>query len=86
MSKERRPPAGNHHILPNPAGGWNVRRGGGNRASGHFQTKTEAVNRGREISRNAGTELKIHNRDGRIAQSDSHGRDPRSYGRKLVTV
>jgi hypothetical protein len=34
-----------------------------------------AVDRGREISRNQGTELRIHNKDGRIAQSDSHGRD-----------
>jgi hypothetical protein len=31
----------------------------------------------REISRNAHTELKIHNLDGRIGQSDSHGHDPR---------
>jgi hypothetical protein len=30
------------------------------------------------MSRNAGTEFKIHNRDGRIAQSDSHGNDPRN--------
>ncbi|MCC0050129.1 MAG: DUF2188 domain-containing protein, partial [Rhodobiaceae bacterium] len=36
------------------------------------------VQRAREISRNADTELKIHNRDGRIAQSDSHGNDPRN--------
>lgn len=78
MSKGQRPPSGTHHIVPDPAGGWNVRRGGADRTSGHFETKTEAVNRGREISRNAGTELKIHNLDGRIAQSDSHGRDPRS--------
>ncbi|MBU8541774.1 hypothetical protein J3S20_28335 [Roseomonas tokyonensis] len=28
------------------------------------------------MSRNAGTKLRIHNRDGRIAGSDSHGRDP----------
>ncbi len=30
----------------------------------------------REISRNQKTELVIHNMDGRIAQSDSHGNDP----------
>lgn len=65
-----------HHVVPNPAGGWDVRRGGGERASGHFDTKTQAVDRGREISRNQGTELRIHNRDGRIASSDSHGNDP----------
>ena len=58
--------------------GWNVRRGGAERASGHVDTKAEAIDRGRDISRNAGTEFKIHNRNGRIAQSDSHGNDPRN--------
>ena len=31
----------------------------------------------REVSRTQRTELKIHNRDGRISQSDSHGGDPK---------
>ena len=70
--------SGTHHVVPNPGGGWNVRRGGAERASGLFDTKQKAVDRGREISRNAGTEFKIHNRDGRISQSDSHGNDPRN--------
>ena len=74
----RRKGSGTHHVTPNPGGGWDVRRGGAERASGHFDTKREAVDRGREISRNAGTEFKIHNRDGRISRSDSHGNDPRN--------
>ena len=65
-----------HHIVPNSEGGWDVKRGGAGRASGHFDTKQEAVDRGREVSRNQGTELRIHNRDGRIARGDSHGHDP----------
>ncbi len=65
-----------HHVVPNPSGGWDVKRGGGERASGHFATKAQAVDRGREISRNQGTELRIHNLDGRISSSDSHGNDP----------
>jgi len=67
---------GTHHVVPNSDGGWDVRRGGAARASGHFDKKREAVDRGREISRNAETELKIHNRDGKISGSDSHGNDP----------
>ena len=70
--------SGTHHIVPNSGGGWDVRRGGADRVSGHFDTKREAIDRGREMSRNAGTEIKIHNRDGRIGQSDSHGNDPRT--------
>lgn len=65
-----------HHVVPSPGGGWDVKRGGAERASGHFETKREAISQGREVSRSQGTELRIHNRDGRIAQSDSHGRDP----------
>jgi hypothetical protein len=65
-----------HHVVPNAGGGWDVKRGGSSRASVHTDTKQQAVDRGREISRNQGTEFRIHNKDGRIASSDSHGRDP----------
>jgi Uncharacterized protein conserved in bacteria (DUF2188) len=65
-----------HHVVPNPDGGWDVKRGGGERASGHFDTKAEAVNAGREISRNQGTKFLIHGKDGVIQSSDSHGNDP----------
>jgi hypothetical protein len=70
--------SGTHHVVPNSDGGWDVRRGGAERSSGHFDTKREAIDRGREMSRNAKTEFKIHNKDGQISQSDSHGNDPRS--------
>lgn len=65
-----------HHVVPNKDGGWDVARGGASRSSGHFETKREAIDRGREISRNQGTEFRIHNKDGRIGSSDSHGGDP----------
>ena len=65
-----------HHVVPNSDGDWDVKRGGAARASSHHDTKQDAIDRGREISRNQGTELRIHNRDGRIAGSDSHGGDP----------
>lgn len=65
-----------HHVVPNPQGGWDVKRGGASRASSHHDTKKEAVGAGRTVSRNQGTELRIHNRNGRIAESDSHGNDP----------
>lgn len=65
-----------HHVVPNPSGGWDVKRGGASRASTHHDTKREAIDRGREISRNQNSEFRIHNRDGKIARSDSHGNDP----------
>ena len=65
-----------HHVVPNPDGGWDVKRNGAQRSSGHFETKEEAVNAGRQISQNQGTELVIHGMNGRIQSSDSHGNDP----------
>lgn len=72
-----------HHVVPNSGrGGWDVKRGGSSRSSGHFNIKqdavdaVDAVDAAREISRNQRTELKVHNRNGQIAESDSHGRDP----------
>lgn len=65
-----------HHVVPNPDGGWDVKRGGASRASSHHDTKQQAIDRAREITRNQNTELRIHNRNGRISRSDSHGGDP----------
>jgi len=69
-------PRKTHHVVPDADGGWNIKKGGGERSSGHFDRKQDAENRAREISRNQNTELVIHNRDGKIARSDSHGNDP----------
>lgn len=63
-----------HHVVPNPNGGWDVKRGGGKKASVHAETKKEAVDKGRQISRNQKTEFLIHGKDGKIQQSDSHGK------------
>lgn len=65
-----------HHVVPNPNGGWDVKRNGAGRASAHTDTKQEAIDRGRVISRNQDTEFIVHNKDGRISGSDSHGNDP----------
>jgi uncharacterized protein YdaT len=64
------------HVVPNnQSGGWDIKQGGGQRSSGHFDTKKDAVNRAREISKNQETELVIHNKDGKIGIKDSHGND-----------
>ena len=65
-----------HHVVPSREGGWEVKRGGAQRASSHHDTKQQAIDSARQVSQNQGTELRIHNKDGRIASSDSHGHDP----------
>lgn len=64
-----------HHVVPNPDGGWDVKRDGADRSSGHFGTKQDAVDAGRKISQHQGTEFVVHNKDGKIAGKDSHGHD-----------
>ncbi len=65
-----------HHVVPDPNGGWNVKKGGGERASRHADTKAEAEKIARGISQRQKTELVIHGKDGKIQRKDSHGNDP----------
>ena len=67
-----------HHVVPNPDGGWDVRKANADRVSIHTETKQEAVDEGRRISRNQRTEFVIHGLNGQIQQKDSHGNDPES--------
>lgn len=65
----------NQHVVPHE-GGWAVKGAGAQRATEVFDRKTEAVDRGRQIAINQGTELLIHGKDGQIQSKDSHGHDP----------
>jgi hypothetical protein len=65
-----------HHVVPHD-GDWAVRRNDSERVSRQFDNKQDAIDWARDQSRQQGTELFIHNRDGRISQRDSHGHDPR---------
>lgn len=73
MSSKKGPDT--HHVVPNPSGGWDIKRGGAARATRHHDNKQDAIDQAREVSRRQGTELRIHNKDGRISSSDSHGGD-----------
>jgi hypothetical protein len=67
------------HVVPNPSGGWDVKKPGSKRASSHESTQADAVVRARDIVRNAGGgEVRIHDRKGRIRDSDTipPGNDP----------
>lgn len=65
----------NQHVVPHKDG-WAVRGAGSQRASSVHPTQREAIEAGRNIVRNQGTELFIHDRHGRIRERDSHGNDP----------
>ena len=64
------------HITPNTNGGWDAKDTGNKKVSRHFDTKKETVDWARSHSTRIGSELVVHNQNGRIAQKDSHGNDP----------
>lgn len=63
------------YVQPRGRGGWEVVRERHERASAVTRTKAEAIVRAREIVDNlGGGEVRIKNRDGRLADSDTQGR------------
>lgn len=71
MAKKR-----DYHVVPSPRGGWSVRREGVDQISGHFDRKSDAMERGRTLAREHRSDLVEHGRDGRIRSNDSYGRNP----------
>lgn len=70
MSKNTR------HVVPNPDGGWDSKKGGAERASRHFETKKDAEQYSRDLAKKEGSELYIHGKDSKIQRKDSYGNDP----------
>ena len=69
----------NRDVVPSEGGGWDVVAPDGKRASAHADTQKAAVDRARQIVKNAGGgEVRIHGRDGQIRDSDTiaPGNDP----------
>ncbi|MBB6020359.1 hypothetical protein HNR77_001420 [Paenibacillus sp. JGP012] len=65
----------NQHVVPH-GDKWAIKGAGNDKATRVTDTKREAKDIARQISRNQGTELFIHGKDGRIQSRDSHGNDP----------
>lgn len=65
----------NQHVVRNGKQ-WCVRGAGNSKRTATFETQGEAIDRGRDIARNQGSELIIHGRNGRIRDRNSYGNDP----------
>jgi Uncharacterized protein conserved in bacteria (DUF2188) len=65
-----------HHVVPNPSGGWSVKKGGASRASKVFKTQVDAVDYAKDQAKKAHSELYVHRKDGTIRERDSYGNDP----------
>ena len=64
----------NQHVTPNGEL-WQVIGAGNSKATKLFPTQKEAIDYGREIAKNQGSELIIHNKQGQIRDKDSYGND-----------
>jgi len=62
-------------VTPRPDG-WAVKTDGASRAAKVTSTQKEAIDIGKRIAQNQGTDLTIHGRDGKIRSKDSYGPDP----------
>ena len=65
-----------HHVVPNKEGGWDLKKGGGEKSIKHFDRKQDAIDYGRNVSKNQNSEFIVHKKDGTIQNPDSHGGDP----------
>lgn len=70
------------YVVPGPNGkGWDVVKEAHERASGHFDTQKEAIDRAREIVEKTGRgkgEVRIMGQDGKFRDSDSGSRNETS--------
>jgi len=66
-----------YHVTKNQGTGWDVKKEGGKKASANFDTKQEAVQRGRGLAKNAPLgQIKIHGQNGKIQTEHTYGKDP----------
>lgn len=71
-----------NHVVPSKSRGWAVRKSGAIRATRSFETKKEAIEYARSISRKEKTELYIHKKDGTIQNRNSYSHAPLPSGDK----
>lgn len=67
------------HVVPNPKGGWNIKKPDAGKASKHTRTQSEAVDRARQIGQEHRWRRVAHPWQGRKDPRLGHGRArPRS--------
>lgn len=64
-----------YHVVPDN-NGWNVVKNNASRISFHTNLKSDAIAKGKQLSKNSGSELIVHGRNGEIQYSNSYGNDP----------
>ncbi|MFA5517240.1 MAG: DUF2188 domain-containing protein [Desulfuromonadales bacterium] len=55
-------------MVPDPQGGWLVKRLGADRDAGNFISRGEAIHFGRELCRELNADFEIHDLDGTVTR------------------
>jgi hypothetical protein len=67
-----------YEVAPSKRGGWDVKKEGGERASGHHPTKAEAVVDARQRAKAAPLgQIRVKGTNGQIQTEWTYGKDPR---------
>ncbi|EHQ88277.1 DUF2188 domain-containing protein [Desulfosporosinus youngiae] len=66
----------NQWVSPRGNGKWGVHGEGNERDTKQFENKKDAIDYGKAIAKNQGSELIIQGGNGRIQSKDSYGKDP----------
>lgn len=64
------------HMSPDPRGGWIVKTVGSAGDAGHFQSRGEAENFGRELSRELNADFEIVQLDGTVTREHTRRTRP----------
>lgn len=65
----------NQHVIPYGSR-WAVKGEGNKKVTKITETQKEAIEIAKKIAKNQGSEVVIHNKEGRIRDKDSYGNDP----------
>ena len=68
-------PRKEYHVVPHE-NGWAVKKNNASKSSACTSTKSDAINIAKELSKNSGSEMVVHGKNGKIQYSNSYGNDP----------
>ena len=68
-------PRKEYHVVPHE-NGWAVKKNNASKSSAWTSTKSDAVSKAQELSKNSGSEMVVHGKNGKIQYSNSYGKDP----------
>lgn len=65
------------YVNPDGEGGWNVKSRGAEKAAGNYENKSDAIERAKEIAKNAPLgQVVVKKTNGKIQTEYTYGKDP----------